>query len=154
MKPRSFSLRSWLPLLILFLASALTYLPFVPQIGFSNDDWYLVYGAHVRGPEYFAPAYDRDRPMRALILAPEYSLFGDNPLPYHLTMYGFRLLGALSLLWFLNQLWPKNVTAHSQLPTSSSPCSSFSTPASSPNPTRWITRRRSSRCGRRSPPSR
>ena len=125
MKPRSFSLRSWLPLLILFLASALTYLPFVPQIGFSNDDWYLVYGAHVRGPEYFAPAYDRDRPMRALILAPEYSLFGDNPLPYHLTMYGFRLLGALSLLWFLNQLWPKNVTANSQLPP---PGSQFSIP--------------------------
>ncbi|MBV6396506.1 MAG: hypothetical protein HFACDABA_02104 [Anaerolineales bacterium] len=106
MTTRSFSARSWLPLLILFLASALTYLPFVPQIGFSNDDWYLVYGAHVRGPDYFAPAFDRDRPLRALILAPEYSLFGDDPLPYHLTLYAFRFLSAVSLLWLLNQLWP------------------------------------------------
>jgi hypothetical protein len=109
MKPRSSPARAWLPLLILFLASALTYLPFVPQIGFSNDDWYLVYGAHVRGPDYFAPAYERDRPMRALILAPEYALFGDNPLPYHLTMYAFRLLGALTLFWLLNRLWPASL---------------------------------------------
>jgi hypothetical protein len=98
---------SWLTFLILFLASALTYLPFVPQIRFSNDDWYLMYGAHVRGPDYFAPAYERDRPMRALVLAPEYSLFGDNALPYHLTSYAFRLLGAVTLFWLLNQLWPK-----------------------------------------------
>ncbi|MEW5939500.1 MAG: hypothetical protein AB1750_07555 [Chloroflexota bacterium] len=106
MKPRSFQLRAGLPLLILFFASALTYLPFIPQIGFSNDDWYLVYGAHVRGPDYFAPAYERDRPMRALVLAPEYALFGDNPLPYHLAMYVFRLLSAATLFWLLNRLWP------------------------------------------------
>ncbi len=103
---RSHLTSKWLPFLILLLASALTYLPFVTQIGFSNDDWYLVYGAHVRGPAYFAPAYERDRPLRAYVLAPEYSLFGDNPLPYHLTMYAFRLLSAASLFWLLNQLWP------------------------------------------------
>jgi hypothetical protein len=99
---------NWLPFLILLLASAVTYLPFVGQIGYSNDDWYLMYGAHVQGAHYFAPAYERDRPMRAFVLAPEYSLFGDNPLPYHVTMYAFRLLGAVSLLWLLNQLWPKS----------------------------------------------
>ena len=103
---RSHLTSKWLPFLILLLASALTYLPFVTQIGFSNDDWYLVYGAHVRGPAYFAPAYERDRPLRAYVLAPEYSLFGDTSLPYHLTMYAFRLLSAASLFWLLNQLWP------------------------------------------------
>jgi len=116
MKPRSSSVRAWLPLLILFLASALTYLPLVTQIRFSNDDWYLIYGAHVRGPDYFAPAYERDRPMRAFVLAPEYALFGDNPLPYHLTMYIFRLLSAVTLFWLLNQLWPSKPRT-SQLPT-------------------------------------
>ncbi len=104
---------SWFPFLVLFLASALTYLPLVGQIRFSNDDWYLIYGAHVRGADYFAPAYERDRPMRAFVLGPEYSLFGDEPLPYHLTMYAFRFLGAVSLFWLLNQLWPGAESASS-----------------------------------------
>jgi hypothetical protein len=97
----------WLPYLILLVVSALTYLPLIGQFTYANDDWYLMYGAHVQGADYFAPAYERDRPMRAFVLAPAYELFGDNPLPYHVSAYAFRLLSAISLLWLLNQLWPK-----------------------------------------------
>ncbi len=99
---------SWaLPYLILLVVSALTYLPFIGRFTYANDDWYLMYGAHVQGADYFPPAYERDRPMRAYVLGPAYELFGDNPLPYHVSAYVFRLLSAVSLLWLLNQLWPK-----------------------------------------------
>ena len=98
---------SWaLPYLILLVVSALTYLPFIGRFTYANDDWYLMYGAHAQGADYFAPAYERDRPVRAFVLGPAYELFGDNPLPYHVSAYVFRLLGAVSLLWLLNQVWP------------------------------------------------
>jgi hypothetical protein len=102
----------WLPLLILLIVSALTYLPFISRFTYANDDWYLMYGAHVQGSDYFAPAYERDRPMRAYVLGPAYDMFGDQPLPYHISAYVFRLLGAISLFWLLNQLWAKNRTAN------------------------------------------
>jgi hypothetical protein len=101
----------WLPYLILFIVSALTYLPFIRQFTYANDDWYLMYGARVQGADYFAPAYERDRPMRAYVLGPAYELFGDNPLPYHISAYMFRFLSAVSLLWLLNQLWPARPSA-------------------------------------------
>ena len=96
----------WLPYLILLVVSALTYLPFIGRFTYANDDWYLMYGAHVQGADYFVPAYERDRPMRAYVLGPAYDLFGDDPLPYHVSAYVFRFLSAVSLFWLLNQVWP------------------------------------------------
>ena len=40
-------------LLVLLIASAAAYLPLIGKIGFSNDDWYLMYDAHVAGPQIF-----------------------------------------------------------------------------------------------------
>ena len=71
-----------------------------------------MYGAHVQGADYFAPAYERDRPMRAYVLGPAYELFGDNPLPYHVSAYVCRFLSAVSLFWLLNQLWSTNPTSN------------------------------------------
>lgn len=97
-----------IPYLLLLLVSALAYLPFIGRFTYANDDWYLMYGAHARGADYFAPAFERDRPMRAYVLGPAYELFGDDPLPYHVSAYVFRLLGAVSLFWLLNQVWPSS----------------------------------------------
>ncbi|RJP55583.1 MAG: hypothetical protein C4583_00420 [Anaerolineaceae bacterium] len=99
-------MKRFLPYLLLLIASALTYLPFIGRFTYANDDWYLMYGAHVQGADYFALAYERDRPMRAYVLGPAYELFGDDPLPYHVSAYVFRFLSAVSLLWLLNQVWP------------------------------------------------
>ncbi len=99
-------MKRYLPYLLLLVVSALTYLPFIGRFTYANDDWYLMYGAHVQGADYFAPAYERDRPMRAYVLGPAYDLFGDDPLPYHVSAYVFRFLGAVSLFWLLNQVWP------------------------------------------------
>ncbi|MBI5933171.1 MAG: hypothetical protein HY867_05650 [Chloroflexi bacterium] len=99
-------MKRYLPYLLLLVVSALTYLPFVGRFTYANDDWYLMYGAHVQGADYFAPAYERDRPLRAYVLGPAYNLFGDDPLPYHVSAYAFRFLSAVSLFWLLNQVWP------------------------------------------------
>lgn len=100
-----------LPYLLLLVVSALTYLPFIGRFTYANDDWYLMYGAHVQGSDYFVPAYERDRPMRAYVLGPAYELFGGDPLPYQVSAYVFRFLSAVSLFWLLNQVWPHGASS-------------------------------------------
>lgn len=96
----------WKFAFLLFIVSALTYLPLVNQIGFLNDDWYLMYDAHTQGPEFFHEVYKIDRPARAYVLGAAYTLFGDNVLYYHISGYIFRFLSALFFFWMLKQLWP------------------------------------------------
>jgi len=94
-------------LLVLLITSATAYLPLVGKIGYSNDDWYLMYDAHVAGPQIFHAVYSVDRPARAYVLIPLYSLFGENVLPYHLNLYLFHFLAALALFWALDMVWPR-----------------------------------------------
>jgi hypothetical protein len=94
--------------LVLFVAGALAYLPFAGQFGYYNDDWYSMYAARLGGPGVFKAIFSIDRPGRAYLMAPLYSLFGGHPLYYSLSLLVFRVLGAFSLLWLLRMLWPKN----------------------------------------------
>ena len=50
--------------LLLALISGITYLIFVPQFGYFNDDWYLMYAAGARGPSVFWDIFAIDRPLR------------------------------------------------------------------------------------------
>ena len=95
-------------LLVLLIASAIAYLPLIGKMGYSNDDWYLMYDAHVAGPQIFHDVYSIDRPARAYVLIPLYSLFGENVLPYHLNLYLFHLLAALAFFWTLDMVWPRH----------------------------------------------
>ncbi len=76
-------------------------------MGYLNDDWYLMYDAQVRGADVFGQVFASDRPLRAFVMAPAFTLFGLNPLPYHLSAYAFRLIAGLAVLWLARQLWPK-----------------------------------------------
>ncbi|MGB8982439.1 MAG: hypothetical protein WCC12_11230 [Anaerolineales bacterium] len=93
--------------LLLLVIAALVYLPRVSQIGYVNDDWYLMYSADAYGPGVFADIFSIDRPARALVMRPAYTLFGNNPLYYNLSAYFFRLLSSVCFLWVLQMLWPR-----------------------------------------------
>ncbi len=93
--------------ILLIVVSALAYLPLIGKFGYYNDDWYLMYSAGANGPEAFWDIFSVDRPLRALVMIPAYQLFGANPLYYNLSAYGFRVIGALALLWSLNMLWQR-----------------------------------------------
>lgn len=94
--------------IVLLIASALVYLPRLNQIGYLNDDWYLMYSAHAYGPQVFSDIFSVDRPARAFVLAPAYNLFGDNPLYYNISAYFFRLVAGICFLWLLRMLWPQH----------------------------------------------
>lgn len=98
---------------VIILVSALTYLPLVGKFGYFNDDWYLMYSASTYGANTFIDIFSVDRPGRALVMIPAYTLFGENPLYYNLSAYVFRVGGGLALFWLLNMLWPgkRNMTA-------------------------------------------
>ena len=93
-------------ILITFI-SAIVYLVFVPRFGYFNDDWYLMYAAGAKGPPVFWDIFAIDRPLRALVMIPAYTLFGPNPLYYNLSAFLFRLLSGFSFLWILRMIWPE-----------------------------------------------
>ena len=97
----------WVFVVILLIASALTYLPLVNQIGYLNDDWYVMYDAHTQGSQFLHEVWRVDRPGRALFMIPLFDVFGMNPFPYHISAYLFRFLGGLSLFCTSQMLWPK-----------------------------------------------
>ncbi len=91
--------------LVVILISALTYLIFVPKFGYYNDDWYLMYAAKVQGPQVFWGIFSIDRPLRALVMIPAYTIFGSNPIYYNLSAFLFRLIGGFSFFWIVRTLW-------------------------------------------------
>jgi hypothetical protein len=95
-------------LLILVGISALAYLPMVHKIGYLNDDWYLMFDGYVGGADFFHEVYRIDRPLRGYLMSAAFTLFGLNPLYYHLSAYVLRLLSGLAFWWLGIQLWPKN----------------------------------------------
>jgi len=102
-----FTKYTWISLGLLLGISALAYLPLIHKLGYINDDWYLMYDVRVHGSQFFHDIFSSDRPGRAYLMIPMYSLFGLNPLPYNITAYIFRVVGGVSLLWTLNILWPE-----------------------------------------------
>ena len=99
--------KNFLSLALLFILSALFYLPLVSKLGYTHDDWYLMYSAKVKGISIFHTIFSEDRPLRAFVMMPAYWLFGENPLYYNLASYIFRLLGGISFLWALRLVWVK-----------------------------------------------
>jgi len=91
---------------LLLVVAGLVYLPFVFRFGYYYDDWYLMYAAGAKGTLVFREIFSIDRPLRALVMIPAYTMFGNNPIYYNLSAFLFRLLSGLSLLWILRQVFP------------------------------------------------
>src|SRR6185436_6486502 len=99
--------KSILSIILLVIVSAIAYLPLVSKFGYYYDDWYLMHSAGAQGPSVFWDIFSVDRPYRALVMIPAYTLFGANPLYYNVSAYLFRLAGGLALFWILKTLWPQ-----------------------------------------------
>jgi len=96
---------SWIALLFLLLFLFVTYLPNINHLGYYNDDWWQIYGGENFGTERFTEMYSSDRPARAYLHAPLFSLFGSQMMPYQLLALAIRWLGAAGLLWTLSLIW-------------------------------------------------
>ncbi|MBC7876727.1 MAG: hypothetical protein H7Y59_06095 [Anaerolineales bacterium] len=97
----------WWGALIIFIISAIAYLPLAHKLGYLNDDWYLMYDMQVKDVNFFHEIFSGDRPGRAFAMIPLFSIFGFEPFYYHLSAYLFRFLGGIGLYWALQMLWPQ-----------------------------------------------
>ncbi len=95
----------WLGALLIFVVSAIAYLPLVKNLGYLNDDWYQMYDMQVKDPSFYHEIFAIDRPGRALAMIPLFTLFGFNPLWYHLSAFFFRMMGGVFLFWTGRMLW-------------------------------------------------
>lgn len=103
-------LRRWYFIPLLFIVSAIAYLPHVNEFGYFRDDWYLMYSANALGVKTFESIFAIDRPARTFLMSVLFSLFDLEPIGYNIFAYIFRVLGALSFLWSLHILWPRQRT--------------------------------------------
>src|SRR3989337_1030106 len=106
LKNRIFSNRIF-HIVVLIVISALTHLVRVAELSYFKDDWYYVYDAFIAGPGIFRAMFSIDRPARGIFFEIYYSLFGPNPLPYHLSAFAWRMLAVFGALWLFDMLWPK-----------------------------------------------
>jgi hypothetical protein len=79
----------------------------IQRVGYMNDDWYLMYSAKAYGLQAFIDIFSVDRPARALVMIPAYTLFGENPLYYNLSAFALRLVSAFAFHWLLRMLFPR-----------------------------------------------
>lgn len=97
----------WIESLLLTIIAALTYLPEVARFTFNRDDWFYLYDGLVYGPQAFVGLFENLRPMRGPFFASLFSLFGINPLPYHILLFVWRVLGGFGMAWLIRLLWPR-----------------------------------------------
>lgn len=100
----------WASTLLIVLVTLITYAPFIGQLGFYRDDWYLIWMAEHRGFNGIIDLFRGDRPLFGWFYALDYLLLGSAPLGWHLLGLFFKLVSAFALLWLLRSLWPQRKT--------------------------------------------
>ncbi len=99
--------KKWLFFGTLCILAGLAYLPLINRFGFTFDDWYLIWAANAYGSQVFHEIFSIDRPLRAFVLIPAYTLFGSNVLGYNLSAWLWRVLSGLFFWKTLRLTWPK-----------------------------------------------
>lgn len=89
------------------LLTIITFGALIPQLGFYQDDWYLIWSGQTRGAASIIDLFAGDRPFMGYIYSYEYRVLGNSLLGWHLYALLFKVLGVLGVLALFKQLWPK-----------------------------------------------
>ena len=100
-------LSQWATPLVLLMIAFFSYGVFAYQQGFHWDDWGFVWLIRTLGKPGFFDYFSTNRPFLAYVYSVTTSLFGTNPLAWHLFSLLMRWLTAVSLLWVLHMIWPE-----------------------------------------------
>ncbi|MGB7875680.1 MAG: hypothetical protein WBL25_14950 [Anaerolineales bacterium] len=97
----------WATPLALFLITFFSYGIFAFQQGFHWDDWGFAWLIRTLGRPGLFDYFATNRPFLAYVYSITTSLFGANPIAWHLFSLLMRWLTAVSLLWVLRMIWPE-----------------------------------------------
>ena len=101
-------LSQWKSPLILLLIAIFSYGMFIFQQGFHWDDWGFAWLIRTLGEPGLFEYFSTNRPFLAYVYSVTTSLFGTNPLAWHLFSLIMRWLTSVSLLWVLRKIWPEH----------------------------------------------
>ncbi|MBL8101633.1 MAG: hypothetical protein JNM02_03810, partial [Anaerolineales bacterium] len=97
--------KPFLDIFFLLIIPAVVFLPKIGELIYFTDDWYYIYDGMVGGAKIFHEMFRIDRPARGYFFELYFSLFGPNPLPYHIGAFLWRALAAVGAFWIFNILW-------------------------------------------------
>jgi hypothetical protein len=102
-----FKNETFVSVLLILLATAITYGISIPNLGYYYDDWYLLWSGQARGAESIISLFSTDRPYMGVVYSYVYRLLGDSILNWHLYALLWRFIGGLAFFWILRLIWPK-----------------------------------------------
>lgn len=105
-KLKGFSKKPWFYPVALLLIGLLTYGYALTSMGFYWDDWEVVFLLSTKNLPLLYGYFAFDRPF-AWPYQVMYSVFGMNPVAWHLATFLFRWAGILLLYFSLRLLWPR-----------------------------------------------
>lgn len=100
-------LSQWATPLALLVIAFFSYGIFAFQQGFHWDDWGFVWLIRTLGRPGLFDYFATNRPFLAYVYSVTTSLFGTNPIAWHLFSLLMRWLTAVTLLWVLRLIWPE-----------------------------------------------
>ena len=97
----------WLLAIGLLAALALlAYGPWLTQLGFYRDDWYVLWAGRVHGANSIPVIFSTDRPVMGQLYSLTYSLLGENRLAWQAYALLLRWAGAVFALVIGRTAWP------------------------------------------------
>ncbi len=109
------SQQSWFePFLLLgliLLLLGISYLPFIAQLGFYYDDWYVTWAGFTDGAQKIVALQSLDRPFQGMEYALAFSLLGENPLGWHFLIFALRFISTVGFWVGLRKLLPNQNAA-------------------------------------------
>jgi hypothetical protein len=97
---------NWLSIILVIIVALITYAPYLSQLGFYRDDWYLIWTAQTQGADGIRSLFRGDRPFLGWLYVFDYNLLGSSPLNWHIYALVLKMIGAFGFLWLLRSLWP------------------------------------------------
>ncbi len=92
--------------LLVLLATVITYGVSIPKLGYYHDDWFVLWSGQARGAQSLIPLFSTDRPFMGVVYSFLYRFLGDTIINWHLYALLWRFLGGLAFLWILRLIWP------------------------------------------------
>jgi hypothetical protein len=100
-----------LPVGLVVLVGAITFLPFARQLGFYRDDWYMLWSANTRGADSIIELFSIDRPFMGYTYDLTYRLLGNSTLAWQLYSFLLKSLGAVAVFGIMRLIWPEKKQA-------------------------------------------
>lgn len=91
--------------LLMIVLTLITYGPLIGELGYYQDDWYLLWSGQARGAGSIFDLFSTDRPFMGYVNYVDYLMLGDRVINWHIYALFWRIMLGLGVLWLLRLVW-------------------------------------------------